>query len=232
MVFFLTNLQHRLHGSGRPSAIIPIVASFHTASRNVEIETSLSKKKITEEELYPMLRDFCQNDRRCRCLYVDSNDTTRTITMHKLSNILQYLSVVTIKVAQRSEGSNSKQLDNSCSITISSTSSSVFPTWFPFAFVMGYLFCWLPFSDNGTNERYVNELVNAICNKFCSEVTFTAGTNSTTLSNKTSDNEVTSTQGYYSTSNDSLIFFLCFIVTPILLAFGYLSTIETEANVK
>ena len=80
------------------------------------------------------------------------------VVLHKISDILQYLSVLVIKIT--SDSGDRKQ--SKITMEITSTSSSVFPCWVPLGFLGSILFCWVPFSDYGVNKHYINLILRMI----------------------------------------------------------------------
>ena len=160
------------------------------------------------------------------------------VKLYKLSNVLQYLSVIEIIVEERAvrligtddrekhtqerdghslqqqrylndEGEGTADADV-CDISIKSFSTSFLPAFFPFGFFLGYLFVFIPFSDYGANEKYVKELANSLnMSSICTESQTSVGVSTS----EDSDNSVLP---------PSSIFFFSFILTPVLLAACFL----------
>ena len=135
-------------------------------------------------------------------LFVSSNVYTGEFVLHKLSSIFQYLSVITIKIQVR------KKDFQSIKVTLLSRSASFLPTWFPFVSLFTVLFCWIPFSDFGCNEVYLLEIIKLIDKKPIE-----------------SKDEIISNVNNGSDFG-SLLFFLGFIILPVLIVLLILLTIE------
>ena len=125
-------------------------------------------------------------------------------------------------------------------IKIKSVSVSIFPSFIPFGFIFGYLFFFVPFTDFGCNEKYVQELKNyfdLIQNNKKND------DNDSNCKNEKSEEakknyDVINNENSVSTENESFsdvqeyvlppskIFFIFFILFPILSAAYFLLSFQ------
>lgn len=166
------------------------------------------------------------------------NANNHRLRLHKISDIYQYLSVIELKVridedngsSQHKDKGNQKRrkqsIDGSCikyknAMTIVSVSSGMLPLWVPFCFVWNALLFFVPFTDNGVNDNYVDSLFSLI-KKDGLEVNF-----------KTSDrNKGISRALTGITIPSSTIFFLSFIVSPIICVLCIFLSIKPKASLS
>lgn len=90
-------------------------------------------------------------------------------------------------------------------ISCRSVSSSLFPVWIPLGFLLGALFFWVPFSDFGVNELYLIEAQMLIRGELGTE-------------DRLDDKKRPLLNRPEGSAFSTLIFFLSFIVTPMLCA--------------
>lgn len=255
MVFWITLQQMKLFDIFRPANIefLKIISNHH--SHEEEYSSVKVFDKIVEHILDRMRRKTFGFTAVSACnisvgrIHVESkaeNGVTLPkevsavggkgfyVKLYKLSNVLQYLSVIEITVekmvcangretyTQESErllGQQQRHLTDGgevavdadlCVISIKSFSTSFFPAFFPLGFLLGYLFILIPFSDHGANKRYVKELASSLnLSSICTE----SHSSTEVTSSDDSDNSVLP---------PSSIFFFCFILTPVLLAACFL----------
>ena len=124
------------------------------------------------------------------------------VVLHKLSDILQYLSVITIKIT-----SNSRDNGKVCAMEITSTSSSIFPCWVPLGFLGSILFCWVPFSDFGANKRYVSLILSVFRDAQVVDVI-----------DKDEDSNVINVSPLHGSS----VFFIVYIIFPVIIVMALL----------
>ena len=137
MVFLLSQYQHRLFGlvckyfTGR----IPYIVDLHrhrtlvklSALHMSDIKECIHEGRykvgylVIEDELDRMEGDVCRG-RKMRNKSGTVGEHAEVIVLHKLSDILQYLSLITIRIT-----SDSKDREHVYTMEITSTSSSIFP---------------------------------------------------------------------------------------------------------
>ena len=76
------------------------------------------------------------------------------------------------RVEKKGSSNNIENIMNEVHLKCYSVSSSIFPCWVPFGFLFGVLFSWLPFSDFGQNEEYVDKFINAVRDRNKNSLTF------------------------------------------------------------
>jgi hypothetical protein len=112
------------------------------------------------ETVAARMRDIL-TDRKTKLLLLgDSFDTetrVHSFRMHKISNILQHLSVMHVSLSEEGPAAvfGGKR---AVSVRITSESACVLPAWVPLSPLLGCLLCFVPFSDLGSNEEYVQNL--------------------------------------------------------------------------
>lgn len=179
---------------------------------------------------------------------------TYSIKLYKLSDIFQYLSVieVTLEASEnndydenhksekenRTENSTSKKLDDEkdakiksdkikikTKLFLNSVSVNILPAFFPLGFFFGFLFFFVPFSDFGVNQKYINELTEilnlsiiSVKHENSEESVSSKITKKAETGNILTDNNIDSDN----TVPQSTIFFFSFIICPVLLAAFFL----------
>jgi len=212
MVFILTRLQHEMHGMLASYSI----KAFHTSRREFRLHlrlpkpTKLCPSPVLKDEVdvLAMLLDFFRKPIASGFLVVSYKK--RVLRLHKLSNILQFLSVIEISVKE-------DELEQGVfTISTTATSASILPVWFPFAFLIGYALVWLPFPDFGQNDSYLR-LVGNLLLESCAQPD--SGVAKIKALDKVSHEKKESKQvWFFQKLPSSFIFFFCFIITPILSA--------------
>jgi len=143
MVFGLTLLQHRWHGwSGE--TVNSFLPAWLRRLHSSELEGTC--RSVAVECLWAAIEQRARA-REGGVLVVRAGN--RELTAHKVSDLLQFLSVVTVRVEPRSKGL--------VSYRITSTSASLLPPWFPLAWVLTFLLGWIPFYDGGVNAVYAHD---------------------------------------------------------------------------
>ena len=220
MVFLLSQYQHKLCGlvckyvTGR----IPYIADLHRHRTVVKL-TAEKVSDITDcihRGTYIVGYSVVEYDQGVERRTANMGTVGKTrrgkrfgkdheeefITLHKLSDILQYLSVITIKIT-----SNPREKRQLYTMEVVSTSSSVFPCWVPFGFIGAILCCWVPCSDCGANKHYINLILRLIEDSHKVRI----------INRNTHDFEI-SKSGLHRSS----LFFVVYIILPVSLIMGLL----------
>jgi hypothetical protein len=177
-----------------------------------------------------------------------------SIKLYKLSDIFQYLSVIelTLEECEYNKDNNEKKNQNRNKDTLSSNSKkfneekdteintnkkviktklflnsvsvNIFPAFFPLGYFFGFLFLFVPFSDYGVNQKYINELseilnLNNVTVKH--ENVDESASSTITIQSKT-ENILENNPGEEIQLPPSTIFFFSFIICPVLLAAFFL----------
>jgi len=143
MVFALTLLQHRWHGwSGE--TVNSFLPTWLLRLHSCELVGTCRSNKV--ESLWVAIEQRART-REGGVLVVRAGE--RELTAHKVSDLLQFLSVVTVRVESRSKGL--------VTYRITSTSASLLPPWLPLAWVFTLLLGWIPFHDGGVNAIYAHD---------------------------------------------------------------------------
>lgn len=216
MVFYLTGKQCSYFDALSPShwAIASSATDFHSYEDFWVYESSpydILKVMSTIEEKKSFKFMLVTND--------DGDDDLYTTKYYKFSNILQFMSVVTItltpvsKSGERSpsqKGGASPSITGYTEVAIKSCSASVFPAFLPLGFLLGIFLFWVPFPDFGANKKYVEELKAAIDAH--------VSRRKENIDSLEENNAVDAS----ATASDGATFFLCFIVVPIITAVCYI----------
>lgn len=126
-MFLLTTLQAHLHGLIKPGDWFEFSSCYHSASISWEV--------LSGDDSSDIIAKYLERLRNCRVVVVKV--TKSTIILHKFSNVLQYMSVITITFEKRCETAHV--------VSLRSVSSSPLPTWFPLGFLVGICLSWFPF---------------------------------------------------------------------------------------
>ena len=163
MVFWISWKQIEWCGYVQPGNILSATSKYHAHHELWK----LSNSNCSYSNLKDILSHELLVDKTFRFLTskfkLARSDNSSTFRFYKLSNILQYLSVIEIAILVNS---NEISGNESVHIKAKSVSTCLFPTFIPLGFLIGILFCWIPFSDFGENKLYLQEfrvhLENAI----------------------------------------------------------------------
>lgn len=156
MVFSLTILQHKIHGRfGRVinNTILPdFLKRLHSFTQEWSIDIP---KNFILEDMTNHLSQKVGAPYSGMLLVSSSSDE---LIVHKLSNLLQYLSILEVSLTEHKQSRGKRQL----LIRITSTSASILPAWFPLSCVLSCFLFWIPFSDLGVNEHYVHSFARQV----------------------------------------------------------------------
>ncbi|KAJ1414038.1 hypothetical protein B484DRAFT_422621 [Ochromonadaceae sp. CCMP2298] len=147
MVFGLTLIQHDALGRLLPGAWIPFIRHLHSHEA-----TWLVRGRL--ETVAARMRGILTDPKtKLLLLRDDFDDATHCFRMHKISNILQHLSVMHVTLTEGPVLGGQQ-----VTVRITSDSACVLPAWFPLSPLLGCLLCAVPFSDLGSNREYVEKL--------------------------------------------------------------------------
>ncbi|GAB5365172.1 hypothetical protein AAMO2058_001034200 [Amorphochlora amoebiformis] len=138
MVFLISKHQAPSLASWRPALWIPGIRDFHRA----QVQWRLGCDHQTLMEVIPAVL-------RAGGFIVYSQDSGK-ITAGHLSNELQFLHHVTIRIA--------RQQPSSVVLEVTCGSAAVCPAWVPLVLLFSIPLCWIPFPDCGENERLLEKI--------------------------------------------------------------------------
>lgn len=195
MVFWIVQKQHKLIGKINCGDWLNAAAHFHSSEASWESSLGVnSTLKLIQDDV-----------RQSRQFLLMNSKPSNPLVYHKLSNIYQSLSVITITVAAK-EGSKDGSI-----IKTRSVSASILPCFvpIPILILVGSVFFWVPFTDGGCNEGYLLQ-INDIFQR-----------------RKSTANTIINMTLVYRSSNisklfglqyipSSMVFFLSFIALPVV----------------
>jgi hypothetical protein len=196
MVFLLTLLQHKTLGIINPSSWMNTASKYHCSYAEWDCS------EVCIDDVNQLLHSIYHRPQFHKFLVVHDFKKQR-ITLHKFSDVLQYLSVINIQI----EINGRKAV-----LKARSVSASAIPCFFPFCFLFGIFLFWLPFHDSNVNTLYLNEL-DLLIKKINPSIR-------TKFITKNKNSYLSNFISYIPTS---LIFFSSFIVLPIFLMIAALT---------
>lgn len=194
MVFWIVQQQHGWIGDLNFGNWVDFAANAHCS-------TAIWKSSLTAKAAAEWLIVIQSSGQ-----FLYRGDDTTSHLYHKLSNIYQSLSVITITITDEPEESTK---DHKSVIKARSVSSSIVPCFVPFPILVliGLAFFWVPFSDGGCNEGYLLQIDAIFRGKKVTTSKISPLVPSTTTRSRTKPGQ--------DLIPSSVVFFLSFIACPV-----------------